>query len=36
MRELLSLNPYIVRYQVIGADVVVLPVRHAARRPTDP
>jgi plasmid stabilization system protein ParE len=36
MRELVSVSPYIIRYQVIGDDVVILRVRHGARRPTSP
>ena len=36
MRELVSIDPYIVRYEVPEDDVVILRVRHAARRPTDP
>ena len=36
LRELLSVDPYIIRYEVVGDDVVILRVRHGARRPTDP
>lgn len=36
MRELVSVVPYIIRYRVAGDDVVILRVRHAARRPTNP
>ena len=36
MRELVTSYPYIIRYQVIGDEVVILRVRHGARRPTDP
>ena len=35
MRELIADTPYIIRYRIDG-DVVVMCVRHAARRPTDP
>ena len=36
MRELLSVDPYVIRYAVVGDDVVILRVRHGARRPTNP
>lgn len=36
MRELVSSYPYIIRYRVTGDDVVILRVRHSARRPTNP
>lgn len=36
MRELISTYPYIVRYLIDGDKVVILRVRHAARRPTNP
>jgi toxin ParE1/3/4 len=36
MRELVSVDPYIIRYEVDGDDVVILRVRHGARRPTNP
>ncbi len=35
MRELIVL-PYIIRYQVDGNRVLVVRVRHGARRPTNP
>ncbi len=31
-RELLTVRPYILRYRVIGDEVVILRVRHGARR----
>jgi toxin ParE1/3/4 len=36
MRELVIADPYIIRYQVVGDVVVILRVRHSARRPTNP
>ena len=36
MRELVTTYPYIIRYRVAGDVVVILRVRHASRRPTDP
>ena len=36
MRELVSVNPYIIRYEIVENDVVILRVRHSARRPTNP
>lgn len=36
MRELLSVSPYIIRYRVVRNEVVILRVRHGARRPTNP
>ena len=36
MRELVSSYPYIIRYRITGSDVVILRVRHSARRPTNP
>ncbi|HME24835.1 MAG TPA: type II toxin-antitoxin system RelE/ParE family toxin [Acetobacteraceae bacterium] len=33
MRELVTAYPYIIRYQVVGDVVVILRVRHSARRP---
>ncbi|MBV9828108.1 MAG: type II toxin-antitoxin system RelE/ParE family toxin [Alphaproteobacteria bacterium] len=36
MRELVSVSPYIIRYRVIGDEVVILRVRHSARRSTNP
>lgn len=36
MRELVSATPYIIRYRIAGDEVVILRVRHSARRPTTP
>ncbi len=36
MRELISAYPYIIRYRVEGDRVIILRVRHTARRPTNP
>jgi toxin ParE1/3/4 len=36
MRELVTSYPYIIRYQVVGDVVVILRIRHSARRPTNP
>jgi toxin ParE1/3/4 len=36
MRELISKYPYIIRYRVVADRVVILRVRHGARRPTNP
>jgi toxin ParE1/3/4 len=36
MREIVAVNPYIIRYRVIRNEVVILRVRHAARRPASP
>ena len=36
MRELISVHPYIIRYEIRGEEVVILRVRHSARRPTTP
>ena len=35
MRELLTVSPYIVRYRIAGEEVLILRVRHSARRPTN-
>lgn len=35
-RELVTVPPYVIRYQIKGDAVVILRVRHTARRPTDP
>jgi plasmid stabilization system protein ParE len=32
-RELLSLKPYIIRYEVYDDEVLIVDVRHGARRP---
>jgi addiction module RelE/StbE family toxin len=36
MRELVVSYPYIIRYRIVGNEVVILRVRHASRRPTNP
>jgi plasmid stabilization system protein ParE len=37
MRELVSHSyPYIIRYRIEGDRVIILRIRHTARRPTDP
>jgi plasmid stabilization system protein ParE len=36
MRELVSVRPYIIRYRVLGDEVIILRIRHASQRPTDP
>ena len=36
MRELVFVTPYIIRYRVERDRVVILRVRHSARRPTRP
>ena len=36
MRELVSTYPYVIRYYVDGDTVVIVRVRHTARRPTNP
>ncbi len=36
MRELVSAYPYIIRYRVTDSEVIILRVRHGARRPTTP
>ena len=36
LRELLSVSPYIIRYEVIEDGVRVLRIRHSARHPTNP
>ena len=36
MRELVTVNPYIIRYEVIGDQVHILRIRHGSRRPTVP
>ena len=36
MREIVSVHPYIIRYRIDGDTVVILRVRHVARRPTTP
>ena len=36
LRELVSTYPYVIRYAIDGNKVVILRVRHASRRPTNP
>jgi toxin ParE1/3/4 len=36
MRELVSVHPYMIRYRIVGDDVVILRIRHISRRPTNP
>ena len=36
MRELISTYPYIIRYRIDGDRVIILRIRHTARRPTRP
>lgn len=36
MRELVASYPYVIRYRIIGDDVVILRIRHTSRRPTKP
>jgi toxin ParE1/3/4 len=36
MRELVSAYPYIIRYRVDSDRVIILRIRHTARRPTNP
>lgn len=36
MRELVSVTPCIIRYRVERDQVVILRIRHSARRPTNP
>jgi toxin ParE1/3/4 len=36
MRELVTSHPYIIRYRIEGDKVVILRIRHTARRPTTP
>jgi plasmid stabilization system protein ParE len=36
MRELVTSYPYIIRYRINGDEVVILRIRHTARRPTEP
>ncbi|MCB8874101.1 type II toxin-antitoxin system RelE/ParE family toxin [Acidisoma silvae] len=36
LREIVVTHPYILRYRVQGDEVVILRVRHAARKPTAP
>ena len=32
-RELVVIRPYLIRYRIVGDDVVILRIRHGARRP---
>ncbi len=34
MREVMTSYPYIIRYRIVGDEIVILRVRHMARRPT--
>jgi toxin ParE1/3/4 len=36
LRELVTVSPYIIRYRVTSDTVIILRVRHTARRPTRP
>jgi toxin ParE1/3/4 len=36
MRERVTVSPYVIRYRITGNDLVILRVRHSARRPTSP
>jgi toxin ParE1/3/4 len=36
MRELVSVRPYIIRYRILGDEVIILRIRHASQRPTAP
>jgi toxin ParE1/3/4 len=36
MREIVAVHPYIIRYRIEGETVLILRVRHSARRPTNP
>ncbi len=36
LRELVSAYPYIIRYRIEAERVIILRVRHSARRPTTP
>jgi plasmid stabilization system protein ParE len=36
MRELVSVSPSIIRYRIEGDDVIILRIRHTARRPRRP
>lgn len=36
MRELVTSYPYIIRYYIDGDKIVILRIRHTARRPTTP
>lgn len=33
LRELVAIPPYIIRYEIVGDEVIILRVRHGARRP---
>ena len=35
LRELVTVRPYVIRYRITGAEIVVVRIRHAARRPTE-
>jgi plasmid stabilization system protein ParE len=36
IREVMASYPYIIRYRIAGDEVIILRVRHTARRPTKP
>lgn len=36
MREIVVIHPYVMRYRIVDGTVVILRIRHAARRPTLP
>jgi plasmid stabilization system protein ParE len=36
LRELISSYPYIIRYRIEGDRVIIMRIRHTARRPTNP
>ena len=36
MRELVTVNPYVIRYEVTGDQVRIPRIRHSSRRPTVP
>jgi plasmid stabilization system protein ParE len=36
LRELTTVHPYIIRYEIAGDEVTILRVRHSSRRPTNP
>jgi plasmid stabilization system protein ParE len=35
MREVVTRFPYVIRYRIVGEDVIILRVRHTARRPAE-
>lgn len=36
MRDVITSFPYVIRYAVVGNDVLILRIRHTSRRPTIP